>query len=109
MSALWIPLIFIAVIFYGIGQVLAKKATSRIDPGSILLLFAFNTTIIWGGYWILFHRHIEAEPIFFFYGFLAAFFSSTGYIFYFEALARGSISIVGTVTAAYSAITVPLA
>ena len=74
----------------------------------MLLIFAINAVTVWGGYWLIFHRPVE-QPFFYLHGFSAAFLSAWGYVFYYEALARGNVSIVGTVTAAFPAVTIVLA
>lgn len=109
MSFLWFPLAILAVFFYGVGQVLVKEGASRGGTASMLLLFAANAPIIWGGYWLIFRESTQAEPVYYLYGVIAAMMLSAGYVFYYEAIARGNVSVVGTVIAAFPVITVVLA
>jgi len=104
----WIPFAAAAILLYGIGQGLSKEGTSRVGPPVMLLIFAINAVTVWGGYWLVFRQPVE-HPVLYLYGFSAAFLSAWGYVFYYEALAKGNVSIVGTVTAAFPAVTIVLA
>lgn len=109
MSLTWIPLITTTVFLFGIGQVFTKKGTTRLGSPGMLLLLSFNMLVIYGGTWLLFH---EDTPI----GLkntalciTAALLSAFGYIFFYEAVERQKISIVGVITAAFPFVTVVLA
>jgi transporter family protein len=108
MSLSWIPFATAAILLYGIGQGLSKEGTSRVGSPVMLVVFAINAVTVWGGYWLVFHRPVE-QSFLYLYGFSAAFLSAWGYVFYYEALAKGNVSVVGTVTAAFPAVTVVLA
>jgi drug/metabolite transporter (DMT)-like permease len=105
----WILFVIATVFLYGIGQVFTKKGTARLSSSGMLLLLSFNMLAIYGGAWLFLHKN---TPIYFreiAYTVAATFLSSIGYIFFYEAVERQKISIVGTVTAAYPFITVILA
>lgn len=108
MSLSWIPFAIAAIFLYGIGQGLSKEGTSRVGPPVMLFIFAINAVLVWGGYWLVFRQPVE-HPVLYLYGFSAAFLSALGYVFYYEALAKGNVSVVGTVTAAFPAVTIVLA
>ena len=75
----------------------------------MLLLLSFNMMIIYGGAWLLFRPHTSIGFLPLLYTILATILSALGYIFFYEAVERQKISIVGVITAAYPFITVILA
>lgn len=101
MTLAWIPFAVMNVFFLGLGQVLAKKGITTLGSPGMLLLRAINTFAIFGVVWIFFHEDIHsltqieavASCI------LAASLSSVGCIFFYEAVERQKISIVGVITA----------
>ncbi|KYK29138.1 MAG: hypothetical protein AYK19_20130 [Theionarchaea archaeon DG-70-1] len=109
MSLTWIPFITLTVILFGIGQVFTKMGTTRLGSPGMLLLLSFNMVIIYGGVWLLFHEDAPIDLLPLLYTILATTLSALGYIFFYEAVERQKISIVGVITAAYPFITVVLA
>lgn len=107
MSLAWIPFITVTILLFGIGQVFTKKGTTRLGSPGMLLLLSVNMFIIYGGAWLLFHDTFHFTEILFCV--LAVTLSAVGYIFFYEAVERQKISIVGVITAAYPFITVILA
>ncbi len=109
MSLIWIPFITLTILFFGIGQVFTKIGTTRLGSPGMLLLLSLNMFIIYGVTWLIFNEDAPIGTIPFLYTILATILSATGYIFFYEAVERQRISIVGVVTAAYPLITVILA
>ena len=109
MSLMWIPLITSTVFLFGIGQVLTKKGTTRLGSPGMLFLLSINMVLIYGGAWLFFHEGDFPDFRGVTYAAIATFLSALGYIFFYEAVERQKISIVGVITAAYPFITVILA
>ncbi len=97
---------------YGLTQVIAKAAIGGLDSTRmvainfivsvpIYVLLFICAVVLWGGYL----DNLE----YVLYGLVGASTARGGYYIYLEALERGSVSMVGSVTAAFPAITVMLA
>lgn len=109
MSLAWVPLIIVTIFLFGVGQVFTKKGTARLGSPGMLLLLSFNMMAIYGGAWVLFHGDAPVPPKALAFCGIAAFLSAVGYVFFYEAVERQRISLVGVVTAAYPIVTVILA
>ena len=107
-----IALALSSLAIYGLTQVIAKAAVSSLDSMSMvavnflvsipIYVFLFICAIVlWGGYL----DHLE----YVLYGLVGASTARGGYYIYLEALERGSVSMVGSITAAFPAITAVLA
>lgn len=107
MSLVWIPLTGLAAFLYGIGQVFTKTGTSRIGPPRMLLLLSVNMLIVYGGAFLSFFLRSPISLSFdtLFPCFVASLLSALGYIFFYEAVERQKISIVGVITSAYPFVT----
>ena len=101
-----------SLLIYGLDQVIAKAtvgslaATSMISINVLVSLpmyiFIFaGAVLLWGDYL----EHLE----YVIYGLIGAATARGGYFIYLEALERGSVSLVGSITAAYPAVTATLA
>jgi len=97
---------------YGITQVIAKAVVRNLDATSmvalnflislpIYVLLLGCAVIYWGEY----VNHLE----YVLYGLIGASTARGGYYIYLEALEKGSVSMVGSITAAFPAITAVLA
>ena len=109
MSLAWVPFIMVTIFLFGIGQVFTKTGTARLGSPGMLLLLSFNMFIIYGGAWLIFHEDVFIPFTALLYCILAATLSAVGYIFFYEAVERQKISLVGVITAAYPFITVIMA
>jgi bacterial/archaeal transporter family protein len=98
------------VILWGIGQVFAKEGNSIVGPGNMLLLYALNTLIIWGGYFFL-SQSITLTTSWELWLLLtmSSTLSASGWLFYYLALRRGKVSLIAPITSAYSLITIVFA
>ena len=109
MPLTWIPFITVTILLFGVGQVFTKTGTTRLGSPGMLLLLSFNMAAIYGGAWVIFHDNSPITLAEFLLCILATSLSAVGYIFFFEAVERQKISIVGVITAAYPFVTVILA
>jgi len=109
MLEVWVPFITITVFLFGFGQVFTKTGVSRLGSPRMLLLLAINMAFFYGGAYMIFHEDTAVPLKGIGLSIIATFMASAGYIFYYEAVNRERISIVGVITAAYPFITVILA
>jgi drug/metabolite transporter (DMT)-like permease len=107
---LWLTPALIALFLYGIGQGFVKKWISEVPPARYCLYFMLATSIVNFGF---FFTHDHPPPIegrqFFGLGVLAYLFDGVAWILYFESIVVGPVAIVGTLSAAYPALTVVFA
>ncbi len=97
---------------YGVTQVIAKSAVGSLNAESMVALnflasvpvyvfILFGAIVLWGEYL----DHLE----YVLYALIGASTARGGYYIYLEALEKGDVSMVGSITAAFPAITVVLA
>ena len=107
-----IVLALCSLTIYGLTQVVAKAVVRNLDPASMvavnflisipIYVFLFACAIIfWGEY--------VQHPEYVLYGLIGAATARGGYYIYLEALEKGAVSMVGSITAAFPAITAMLA
>jgi len=104
MEETWLLLSLTAVMLYGVSQVATKVSLGRIPAsGFISLTMVVGTPIslVCLAPYIANGELFEVDPIVMIVALAAATFGQLGYYYYLEAAERGSISIVGSVTAAY--------
>jgi transporter family protein len=112
MPEIWILLALSAAVLYGISQAIGKLAIDSLTAPSMVavnflvsmpvyILFLFCFLLSLGSF------RIGSEYIIF--GLVAALLGRAGYYTYLEALERGPVMIVGSITAAYPAIITVLA
>jgi drug/metabolite transporter (DMT)-like permease len=108
----WLTPALLALFLYGIGQGLVKKWIGEVAPARFCLYFVLAKAIVFLG-WFFTHDHpslLAADGHEFLgVGVLAYLFDGTGWILYFESIVAGPITIVGTLSAAYPALTVVFA
>lgn len=98
----------LTIFLHGTGNVLTKKGTTRLGSPGMLFLLSVTMFIIYGSVYLFFRpEHIHFYEIC--YCVAATFLSAVGYIFFYEAVERQKISIVGVITAAYPFVVVVLA
>ena len=108
----WLTPSLVALFLYGIGQGLVKKWIAEVPPARFCLYFVLAKAIInLGFYFTQDHPPLFAPDGrgFVELGVLAYLFDGTGWILYFESIVAGPITIVGTLSAAYPALTVVFA
>jgi len=107
-----IVLALCSLTIYGLTQVIAKAVVRNLDATSMVALnflisipiyvFLFACAVIlWGEY--------VQHPEYVLYGLIGASTARGGYYIYLEALEKGAVSMVGSITAAFPAITALLA
>ncbi len=108
----WLAPTLGALFAWGLAQGLVKKYIGEVSAASFCLYYAIANAVVNVGFWAL---H-DAPPAFAaggrqfaFWGMLAYVLDGLAWIFYYQSLTYGPISIVGTLSAAYPAITVLLA
>ena len=104
MEETWLLLALIAVLLYGVSQVATKVSLATIPASAVISLSIVVATPICLAClapYIATGELFETEPAVMVLALAAASFGQLGYYFYLEAAERGSISIVGSVTASY--------
>ncbi len=109
MDLLWLPFSLATIFFYGVGQVFAKETRTDVSSGSLLLLLGGNMFVMWLVYWFLFRQPGAFSSGVWLQAGVGAALSGFAYVFYYESLKHGKVSIVGTIAGAYAPWTVILA
>ena len=110
-GALWTWFLpsLIALGFYGVGQGLVKKWIADVPPARFCLYFVVAKSIVNLGYFVSQDHPSLLSPGghgFLSLGVLAYILDGLGWILYFQSIVMGPITIVGTLSAAYPALTV---
>jgi drug/metabolite transporter (DMT)-like permease len=111
---LWIwlfPALF-ALLSYGVGQGLVKKWVGDVSPARFCFYFLLAKSVVNLGYFFLQdHPPLLEEGVspFLMSGVFAYILDGLGWVLYFESILLGPITMVGTLSAAYPALTVLLA
>lgn len=108
----WLTPALIALLLYGLGQGLVKKWIGEVSPARFCLYYVLATSIVNVGFFLT-----QAHPPFFAangrsflaFGVLAYVFDGVAWILYFQSIVLGPVAIVGTLSAAYPALTVVMA
>src|SRR5688572_12730626 len=105
----WLTPTLLALTFWGLGQGFVKKWISEVPPARFCLYFVAAKALVNIGYFLT-QQHpppFAAEGRSFLWaGILAYILDGLGWIFYFQSIVAGPITIVGTLSAAYPALTV---
>jgi len=107
--AIWLVPTLVSLFLYGIGQGLVKKYISEVPPARFCLYFVGAKAILNLSYYALFHRAdllAATAAGFDAYCLLAYVLDGLGWLLYFQAIVHGPIAIVGTLSAAYPALTI---
>jgi transporter family protein len=108
----WIPFLAAAVLFYGLAQALTKQFMANLSVAAFIMLFlAVKLVINWGAFFTLGHAPLVTPMA---AGFIALalggnLINGFAWLFYYKALECGKVSLVGSITAGYPALTVILA
>lgn len=113
MNALvWMMPTLLATVLYGVGQGLVKRNIAEVMPGRFCLyLVAAKAVVNLGFFFSQAHPNPfapEGRP-FLIAGLVAYVLDGAAWVLYFKSIVSGPITIVGTVSAAYPAITILLA
>lgn len=104
MDETWLLLALLAVMLYGVSQVATKVSLGRIPASgfiSLSMVVSVPICLVCLSPYIFTGELFDVDPAVMIIALAAASFGQLGYYFYLEAAERGSISIVGSVTAAY--------
>lgn len=109
MVEFWLPLALGTTVAWGMGQIIAKRGASTLGPRRMVALVGLAEA----GFFVVVYAAYGFPPLLDLYGaalgMAAGLTGMLGYVMYYEAIARGTISRIGTITAAYPALTVILA
>lgn len=112
MEETWLLLALLAVVLYGITQVATKESLGTIPASgfiSLSIVVATPICFICLAPYIASGELFEVDPVLMIIALAAAGSGQLGYYFYLEAAERGSISIVGSVTASYPIMVIAVA
>ena len=105
----WLTPTLIALVLWGLGQGFVKKWIAEVPPARFCLYFVVAKALVNIGYFLT-QEHpppFTAEGMrFLIAGVFAYILDGLGWILYFESIVAGPITIVGTLSAAYPALTV---
>jgi transporter family protein len=108
-TLVWMTPSLIALFLYGIGQGLVKKYIGEVSPARFCLYFLLAKAIV-NLSWFSTHAHppllANSGRTFLELGIIAYVIDGAGWVLYFESIIAGPITIVGTLSAAYPALTV---
>ena len=108
----WLTPALIALVLYGLGQGFVKKWIGEVPPARFCLYYVLATSIVNLGFFTT-QDHpplLAASGLgFLTFGVLAYLFDGTAWILYFQSIVLGPVAIVGTLSAAYPALTVVFA
>jgi len=106
---IWLTPTLMALLLYGLGQGFVKKWISEVPPARFCLYFVVAKAIVNVGYFLTQKHPPPFAPEgmrFLIAGVFAYILDGLGWILYFESIVAGPITIVGTLSAAYPALTV---
>src|SRR5687768_4866036 len=108
-TIVWLTPTLIALLLYGLGQGFVKKWIAEVPPARFCLYFVVAKALVNIGYFVTQEHPSPFAPEgmkFLMAGVIAYVLDGLGWIFYFESIVSGPIAIVGTLSAAYPALTV---
>lgn len=103
---LWLALASLDMTAWGIGQVVVKKATDRLGAVSMVLLASAVDGTGYLALFLLFGGPFAASLTAYGFAALSGITGMAGYILYYEALRRGIVSVVATITAGSPILTI---
>ena len=109
MVELWVFLSLGATLGWGLGQVAAKRGVSALGPRKMAAMVALGEAAVFLSIYVAFGAPSLGGGRGLLLGLGAGLTGMLGFVVYYETIARGSISRVGTIIAGYPAITVLLA
>jgi drug/metabolite transporter (DMT)-like permease len=105
----WLAPTLAALVAWGVAQGLVKKYIGEVSAARFCLYYAIANAIVNATFWALHAAPPAFAPEarqFAFWGLLAYVLDGLAWIFYYQSITYGPISIVGTLSAAYPALTV---
>jgi drug/metabolite transporter (DMT)-like permease len=111
-TLLWLTPALMALLLYGLGQGFVKLWIGQVPPARFCLYFACARALVMVSYFLA-NSHtpvlVAQTRRMLAIGVLAYLLDGIGWIMYFQSIIAGPITIVGTLSAAYPAITIVLA
>jgi drug/metabolite transporter (DMT)-like permease len=111
-SLVWLVPSLITLILWGLGQGFVKMWIGEVSPARFCLYFVVAKSIVNLGYFFS-NEHLDPFDIegrmFLVVGIFAYILDGLGWILYFKSIVYGPITIVGTLSAAYPALTILMA
>lgn len=107
-NSIWMLPAFITLMLYGLGQGLVKKWSEEVPPAQFCLFLILARSVVNIGYFLVMPHPplFSAEGLgYLLVGVLVYVLDGSGWILYFESIVYGPITIVGTLSAAYPALT----
>lgn len=104
--SLWLALASLDMMCWGIGQVVVKRATDRLGAVTMVLLASLVDGAGYFSLFLAFRGPFAAPWTTYLFGALSAITGMAGYILYYEALLRGNVSVVATITAGSPIVTI---
>ena len=105
----WLTPALSALLLYGFGQGLTKKWIGEVSPARFCLYYVLANSVVNIGF-ALTHEHpallAAGGRQFLEFGVLAYLFDGMAWILYFQSVVLGPVAIVGTLSAAYPALTI---
>ncbi|MBI2066910.1 MAG: DMT family transporter [Deltaproteobacteria bacterium] len=105
-----------AMFFWGLGQGLVKKYIEDVSPAKFCLYYIIARSIVMGCFYLYSLAKGEVPPLFIpeargfiIYGLVTYLLDGIAWVLYYESIISGPITIVGTLSAAYPALTVVMA
>lgn len=105
----WLPISLGATMAWGVGQIAAKRGTTLLGPRRMVVVVSLGEAVVFLAFYVALGGGDLGGPRDALVALLAGFTGMLGYVMYYEAIARGTISRVGTIVAAYPALTAVLA
>ncbi len=106
MVPLWLLLASVDMMSWGVGQVLVKRATDRLGAVTMVLFVTLVDGVLYLAVFLVAAQPLAASLETYTYATLTSVVGILGYILYFEALLRGNVSVVATITAGSPIITI---
>ena len=109
---LWLAPALLAVLLYGLGQGFVKKWIGEVPPARFCLYFACARALVMLAYFLANSstpEFMSQSRSVFAIGVLAYLLDGTAWVMYFQSIIAGPITIVGTLSAAYPAVTIVFA
>lgn len=98
-----------ALVLWGVWGFLPKIATKYIDPKSALVFQAIGSLIVGIGVLIAFKDQIQWQTTGAFWSIVTGVFGMLGSLFFLQAVSRGKVTAIVTMTALYPLISILLA
>ena len=107
--AIWLIPTLVSLLLYGVGQGLVKKYISEVPPARFCLYFVVAKAVLNLSAFALYHRAPlfgAGQAAFAQVCLVAYLLDGLGWLLYFQSIVYGPIAIVGTLSAAYPALTI---